>query len=43
MTGFSSRGLLSLFSYIENCDEPWHEISNNVICATSKASDQSAA
>ena len=23
-------------------DEPCHEISNNVICATSKASDQSA-
>ena len=22
--------------------EPWHEISNNVICATSKASDQPA-
>ena len=20
--------------------EPWHEISNNVVCATSKASDQ---
>ena len=30
MTVFSSRGLynlaLSLFSYIEKCDEPWHEI-----------------
>ena len=22
--------------------EPWHEISNNVVCATSKASDQPA-
>ena len=25
-----------------NTYEPWHEISNNVVCATSKASDQSA-
>ena len=23
-------------------NEPWHEISNNVVCATSKASDQPA-
>ena len=22
--------------------EPWHEISNNVVCATSKGSDQPA-
>ena len=26
----------------ENIYEPWHEISNNVVCATSKASDQPA-
>ena len=23
-------------------NEPWHEISNNVVCATSKSSDQPA-
>ena len=23
-------------------NEPWHEISNNVVCATSKCSDQTA-
>ena len=27
---------------IERIIEPWHEISNNVVCATSKASDQPA-
>ena len=27
---------------IERVNEPWHEISNNVVCATSKASDQPA-
>ena len=26
----------------EHVYEPWHEISNNVVCATSKASDQPA-
>ena len=27
---------------ISDIFEPWHEISNNVVCATSKASDQPA-
>ena len=33
-----NASLKILFSQIE----PWHEISNNVVCATSKASDQPA-
>ena len=28
--------------YIKLLNEPWHEISNNVVCATSKDSDQPA-
>ena len=28
--------------YWDRIIEPWHEISNNVVCATSKASDQPA-
>ena len=28
--------------YLDNTFEPVHEISNNVVCATSKASDQPA-
>ena len=35
-----SMKLLSL--HIQKTYEPWHEISNIVVCATSKASDQSA-
>ena len=27
---------------IENANEPWHGISNNMVCETSKASDQPA-
>ena len=27
---------------MNNIYEPWHEISNDVVCATSKASDQPA-
>ena len=27
---------------VEKAIEPWHEISNNVVCASSKASDQPA-
>ena len=29
-------------SLAERTFEPWHEISNNVVCATSKVSDQPA-
>ena len=29
------------FCFIQQL-EPWHEISNNVVCVTSKASDQPA-
>ena len=40
------RGVLSRFDFLKkNRDipfEPVHEISNNVVCATSKASDQPA-
>ena len=25
---------------VSKINEPWHEISNNVVCATSKASEQ---
>ena len=32
----------SLYSFVESIIEPRHEVFNNVICATSKASDQSA-
>ena len=28
--------------FVRKIIEPWHEISNNVVCATSKASDQPA-
>ena len=31
-----------LFKNTEILNEPWHEISNNVVCVTSKASDQPA-
>ena len=31
-----------VFYYIEFIFEPWHEISNNVVCATCKGSDQPA-
>ena len=34
---YESLGRVSLTTY-----EPWHENSNNVVCATSKASDQPA-
>ena len=35
--------VLATFSEIsDNNNEPWHGISNNVVCATSKASDQPA-
>ena len=38
--------MLNIFVHLDLCPdisnqyEPWHEISNNVVCATSKASDQ---
>ena len=34
------KGAYGEMSFIEKTYEPWHEISNNVVCATSKASDQ---
>ena len=30
------------FNRVNSIIEPWHEISNNVMCATGKASDQPA-
>ena len=37
------KPLLGLFGSTSQCTlEPVHEISNNVVCATSKASDQTA-
>ena len=30
------------FNFVSDPYEPWHEISNNVVCKTSKASDQPA-
>ena len=32
----------SLFHHMMKPYEPWHDISNNVVCATSKGSDQPA-
>ena len=37
-----SGSIVSLTSHCVYIIEPWHEISNNVICATSKVSDQPA-
>ena len=34
---------VQLFSEHKSANEPWHEISNNVVCATSKSSDQPVA
>ena len=34
--------MLKIYTKIDNYIEPRHEISNNVVCATSKASDQPA-
>ena len=36
------KALISYIAYAANLIEPVHEISNNVVCATSKASDQPA-
>ena len=36
------KNLDSLKAYFENVNEPVHEISNDVVCATTKASDQPA-
>ena len=36
---YEKTGLIILYA---NTNEPRHEISNNVVCATSKASDQPA-
>ena len=32
----------SSYKGVKDLNEPWHEISNNVVCVTSKASDQPA-
>ena len=34
--------MLKVFKFEQSVNEPRHEISNNVVCATSKASDQPA-
>ena len=38
----SNKHKTGLVSLDKNIFEPWHEISNNVVCATSTASDQPA-
>ena len=38
---FTIMCLNTCFEGLNNILEPWHEISNNVVCATSKASDLS--
>ena len=40
---YLSLGLLSPLKHVDvDVDEPWHELSNNVVCTTSKGSDQPA-
>ena len=41
-TWSSLLSIIVVFYRKGNENEPWHEISNNVVCATSKASDQPA-
>ena len=39
---FLAYSTINVFSCVTIPNEPWHEISNNVVSATSKASDQPA-
>ena len=42
LTMYLFRKSLSLWRSALSINEPWHEISNNAVCATSKGSDQPA-
>ena len=41
-TSGSVSKVICIDHIVNDIIEPWHEISNNVVCATSKASDQPA-